>query len=338
MKTNLLNKTVALLLMLSMLFTVSVISGSADSTLRSGDIDGDGKVSSSDARSILRLSVGLSKCIPLIEKYADTDGDKKVTAADARLALRVSVNLDKESSLASFIPPNDDGYFYPDISEITLTEGEKATADVLTRKGMKVSRTSSNPKAVTISGNGEITAVSKGFSCIIIDCDGHKFYFEVTVKTPLQNKINALRSKYPNGYYWNNHAPSKTYPDVTETPCSDHTSGTYAYCKGQCAGFAELMYREVFGKNADRKYGVTWDTLKIGDYIRFDKHHSVFITDVVKKGDITGYSYYSGQNITASENYIVVVHCNWHWNCDIVWDGVFYENYTIASGYSYTAY
>lgn len=327
----------SLILIISMLFSAGIFSSSA-ATLRSGDVDGDGKITAGDARNILRLSVGLVKCIPLIEQYADTDGDEKVSAADARLALRISVNLDSESSLASFTPDND-SYFYPETAEITITEGDTSSAaEILTRKDMKVTRTSTNPSAVTVSENGEITAKAKGYSCVIVECEGYKFYFDVNVRTPLQNKIDALRSKYPAGYYWNNHEPSKKYPAVTETPCADHREGKYAYCKGQCAGFAELMFREVFGKNADRKYGVTWDTLKIGDYIRFDRNHSVFVTDVVRKGDIVGYSRYSEKNIVADENYIVVVHCNWHWNCDIVWDGIFYENYTISSRYSYTAY
>ena len=74
------------------------------STLRSGDLDGDGKVTASDARSILRLSVELTDCVPVIRQYADTNGDKTVSAADARIALRVSVKLEEESSLASFVP------------------------------------------------------------------------------------------------------------------------------------------------------------------------------------------------------------------------------------------
>lgn len=338
MKFRQTKKLLALLMAALLIMSTGIISAFASDKERSGDIDGDGFVSASDARSILRLSVNLVKCIPVIEQYADTDGNGKVTAADARLALRVSVKLDNEDSLATFVPEEDDGYFYPDITEITLTEGEKAKSDVLVRKGMDVSITSTNPEAATISENGEITAVSKGFSCIIIECEDYKFYIEVNVKTPLQEKIDTLRNKYPDGYYWNNHEPSKKYPAVTETPCSDHREEKWAYCKGQCAGFAALMYDEVFGKKAVKNTGVTWDTLKVGDYIRFSGH-SVFVIDVVKEGDITGYSYYAEENITASRDYIVVVHCNWHWNCDIVWDGIFYfDSYTILPGYSYTAY
>lgn len=55
-----------------------------------GDVDGDGKVTSTDARLILRASVGLEK-IDL--ERADIDGDGKITASDAREAMRKSVGL-----------------------------------------------------------------------------------------------------------------------------------------------------------------------------------------------------------------------------------------------------
>ncbi len=60
-----------------------------------GDIEEDGVITASDARLILRCSVGLEP--DLTEKQlaaADCDNEEGVTAADARLALRVSVSLD----------------------------------------------------------------------------------------------------------------------------------------------------------------------------------------------------------------------------------------------------
>lgn len=53
-----------------------------------GDVDGDGKVTASDARLILRASVGLET---LDLERADVDGDGKITSADAREALRTAV-------------------------------------------------------------------------------------------------------------------------------------------------------------------------------------------------------------------------------------------------------
>ena len=65
-----------------------------------GDVDGDGRISSADARLALRASVGLEQAIKAgsaAYKAADADGDGKVTSADARLILRGSVGLEDVS-------------------------------------------------------------------------------------------------------------------------------------------------------------------------------------------------------------------------------------------------
>lgn len=61
-----------------------------------GDVDGDGKVSSADARLALRLSVKLEDFAPGSPAWlaCDADGDGKVTSGDARLILRASVGLE----------------------------------------------------------------------------------------------------------------------------------------------------------------------------------------------------------------------------------------------------
>lgn len=56
-----------------------------------GDVDGDGIITSTDARLILRAAVGLEE-VPL--EAGDMDGDGIITAADAREALRESVGLE----------------------------------------------------------------------------------------------------------------------------------------------------------------------------------------------------------------------------------------------------
>ncbi len=62
-----------------------------------GDADGDGKVTSSDARLALRVAVGLEKCEKDTPAFlaADADGDGVITSADARLILRAAVGLEK---------------------------------------------------------------------------------------------------------------------------------------------------------------------------------------------------------------------------------------------------
>ena len=98
------------------------------------------------------------------------------------------------------------------------------------------------------------------------------------------------------------------------------------------------MSSEVFG-NADAKYGVTWDTVKIGDYLRLLPHHSIFVIDTIKEGDIVGYNHYDNTNITAGRNYVKVVHCNWDMQCGISWDDYFSGGgYDLDSSLSFTRY
>ena len=59
-----------------------------------GDLDGDDKVTSADARLALRMSVGLDVCDDALFPSADVDNDREITPADARIILRVSVGLE----------------------------------------------------------------------------------------------------------------------------------------------------------------------------------------------------------------------------------------------------
>ena len=59
-----------------------------------GDVDGDGRVTAADSRTILRVSASLESFKTKAAKtLADIDKDNKITAADARIALRLSANL-----------------------------------------------------------------------------------------------------------------------------------------------------------------------------------------------------------------------------------------------------
>ena len=59
-----------------------------------GDVNGDGRITSADARLALRAAVSLETLDAVKLLAADANGDGKVTSADARLILRVAVGLD----------------------------------------------------------------------------------------------------------------------------------------------------------------------------------------------------------------------------------------------------
>lgn len=73
-----------------------------------GDVDFDGKVSSSDARLALRHSVGLDIIEGTAFHWGNVDiSTEKITASDARLILRMSVGLDTKTSLGlPDLPPD----------------------------------------------------------------------------------------------------------------------------------------------------------------------------------------------------------------------------------------
>ena len=59
--------------------------------LRQGDVNGDGKIDSSDARMALQHEVGVGTLTPEQLKRADANGDGKVDSSDARLILQKEV-------------------------------------------------------------------------------------------------------------------------------------------------------------------------------------------------------------------------------------------------------
>lgn len=66
-----------------------------------GDIDGNGEITTADAREALRAAVGLTQLSEQQTKLADVDGSGSVDTADARLILRIAVGLEKTEA---FIP------------------------------------------------------------------------------------------------------------------------------------------------------------------------------------------------------------------------------------------
>lgn len=328
--------------LLIMLQTVPFVAAKSVST---GDVNGDGIISAADARAALRLSVSLDRACFHAMQYADVNADGEYSANDARTILRVAVGLEDASSFAEITLQEPTFSRYPDdyhLIEMEIREGTVQNINnIIIREGESVTWQSSNPSSVTVTQDGEITAVAKGFACVSCTAGSEKFRFCITVVTQVQEKLNALRSKYPEGYYWNAHTPSEKYPAVTETPCSDHSAGKYSMCIGQCWCFADLISDEVFGEDAPVTYDITAETMKIGDHIR-TSHHSVIITDLIKEGDVIGYDFYNEENITSFSDRVIVVHCNWYGTCNIMWDYdyTYYIYYydSVDSYYSYTRY
>lgn len=65
-------------------------------TVKPGDINKDGIITASDARSILRFAAKLDRYTEDMIVIADLNNDNLITTADARKALRISARLEKE--------------------------------------------------------------------------------------------------------------------------------------------------------------------------------------------------------------------------------------------------
>ncbi|HHU84139.1 MAG TPA: hypothetical protein GXZ23_03090 [Clostridiales bacterium] len=89
MKLKILSVILSMLILSS---CITLISSATEYTL--GDVTGDGKIKTTDARLILRASMGLEIFEGARAKAADLNGDGKIKPFDARIALRIAMGLD----------------------------------------------------------------------------------------------------------------------------------------------------------------------------------------------------------------------------------------------------
>lgn len=87
-------KIISVLIIVAMLLSFATI-GFAE-TVKPGDVNGDGSITASDARKILRISAQLDSSDAQTQIIADVNGDGQITASDARKVLRISALLESE--------------------------------------------------------------------------------------------------------------------------------------------------------------------------------------------------------------------------------------------------
>lgn len=85
-------KILMVVLAVVMVLAISITAFSASVSI--GDLDGNGKITASDARRTLRVSAGLDTFSAEEMVVADVDNNGKITASDARKILRVAAGLD----------------------------------------------------------------------------------------------------------------------------------------------------------------------------------------------------------------------------------------------------
>ena len=99
-------KVISVFFVLILVFISQSIVAKAVTPHYYGDVDKNGAVEASDARSVLRFAVGLDNPdkdfeSPTVSELADIDKDGRITPADARAALRTAVFLDEAIEFTS---------------------------------------------------------------------------------------------------------------------------------------------------------------------------------------------------------------------------------------------
>ena len=102
MKKNSFFAVLAAVLVMAVTLSFLVLPSFASRKL--GDVDGDGDITSGDARLALRASVKLENLDAEATLAADVDDDTFITSADARLILRASVKLESLPDVSVNVP------------------------------------------------------------------------------------------------------------------------------------------------------------------------------------------------------------------------------------------
>lgn len=148
MKKRLLSIILAIAMLIS---GISIYASAENKNYSLGDINGDGKITASDARIVLRVSAKLEEKTEIITKYGDINSDGKVSAADARKILRVSAKLEKlpckdgtHEYISETIAPTcaSEGYTTNKCKLCNMTDGSRTNIIKATGHSYKVTETS----------------------------------------------------------------------------------------------------------------------------------------------------------------------------------------------------
>ena len=141
-------KKIAITTIIVLIVAVLVVFVSAETYLR-GDINMDGEITASDARSILRVGADLDQIDDTGKIIADVNEDGEITASDARMVLRVSAGL--EDSLGTIDTA--------DIEKTEISGGISMTIDKFMKKFGELSKIDTG-SAVMMYANDYVTVVS----------------------------------------------------------------------------------------------------------------------------------------------------------------------------------
>lgn len=124
----------------------------------------------------------------------------------------------------------------------------------------------------------------------------------------VESKINSLRSKFPDGAYWNHYGSNNNPDGYTWQPCQTHKANGNPDCNTfdgalQCCGFAKKVFYDIFGVHVNSISARTdRNNVSIGDYV-----------------SLNGGSHF-GVVIWKGNGEVSIVEANYGSNCRIKWD------------------
>lgn len=165
-------------------------------------------------------------------------------------------------------------------TSITLYKGNTKQLTVTDAKKRSVSWSSSNTAVASVSSKGVVTAKGVGKATISAKNGIRTVKCTVTVKTKEQSvkaKLDALKSKYPQGMKWTNQTPySMGSPYALHSGVCIKYNDYLGYNGGAgCAAFVLKVSDEVFGRSVPYTAHKNFRNIKIGDIVSMLGPHFV---------------------------------------------------------------
>ena len=147
MKKRIITAIIAILAIITI--SISAFAENIDTT-KIGDVNGDSKITASDARIVLRVAAHLDAETENILLYGDINKDGNISASDARAILRVAANLENIECVVNghdmkekVVSPNcsREGYTTKTCSRCNYTDGKKTDITAKTSHDYKLETT-----------------------------------------------------------------------------------------------------------------------------------------------------------------------------------------------------
>ena len=165
------NKLISIILAAAIICSSFVVFANADSKML-GDINEDGEITASDARTVLRVSAEMETLPEEKLVYADVNFDGEITASDARAILRASAEIEALPGMPAQDPETE-----------TTTNEPETTTEPETETTTKEPETETTTAPETTTEEEETVVIAEEYPDAIDAFLKGKFFLEATMGT-----------------------------------------------------------------------------------------------------------------------------------------------------------